>query len=325
MKATFAATLAGPLLIVSAMLSPCLADTGALAYDGFDYFNASPLAGKDGGFGWRNAWSGPLPPAAAVAGPGLTFGPPANPLPVIGNAFAEQSLPGSSTKITRRLETSRFTTLDRDGNVGIWRDGQGTDLWFSFLAEDRNTAVNPGLIWGGLRLSPLSGAVVDGVESLFIGKLANVADQAHYWGFGVNVDATGHADADPSKTQILPAPIVQDQSYLFVAHLVTTETSERISLYLNPSTIDVAPAVADAEILLPSGKFRFFEVDWEVGESGGDFAFDELTFGRDYKSVALTFAPGPRVDAVPEPASAGLLALGALLAAARSGRQPRRR
>lgn len=324
MRAKLASTILCHLVLATVMVFPSRADTGTLAYEGFDYPSGNALDGGNGGFGWLNEWMTPQPPAATVTQPGLllptTIPQPPSTLPVIGNAFTEQSL--IDARLARRtLNTSPFTTLDRDGNVGIWKDGHGTDIWFSFLAQDHNTAVNPGLIWGGLRLYPTSQAAANGIEDLFIGKLANPMEFEHRWGFGVNVSATGHADPDPTKTAILPAPIVQGQTYLFVGHVETLETIEKVSLYVNPSTVDFAPAAPDAEIVLPSGKFRFFKLDLEVGESGGDFTFDELVFGRDYKSVALTFDPAPRTPApVPEPASGGLLGLGALFVAVRRWR-----
>ena len=302
-------------LIATAMVSPVQADTATLTYDGFDYLADSDLNGKNGGFGWRNSWTSPHFPDASITSPGLSY---TSMLPVIGNAFTEQSIVSVRTA-TRTLETSLFSTLDNDGNIGVWKDGQGTDIWFSFLAQDNNTLDNPQLIWGGLRLSPNSmGAAMS--DDLFVGKFANPGDLQHYWGFGVNADITGHADADPNKSAILPTPIVQGQSYLFVGHVETLETIERISLYVNPTTVDIAPAAPDAQISVGSGEFRFFFADFEVGESNGNFTFDELTFGRDYKSVALTSESGPRVAAVPEPATAVIFGLGTLVLTARRRR-----
>ena len=70
------------------MVSPALADTATLTYDGFDYLANNDLNGKNGGFGWRSSWDSPHFPDASIANPGLSY---TAMLPVIGNAFTEQS------------------------------------------------------------------------------------------------------------------------------------------------------------------------------------------------------------------------------------------
>lgn len=268
---------------------------GTLTYDGFDYVSGSGLSGNGGGFGWHSNWTGNGGPTLSeITAPGL-FLPTA-----IGNAYTATTYTGYSLQTTRILETNRFSVLDGLGNIGA----SGTDLWFSFLVRDRAITTGPE-VWGGLRLFP--GSIAD-QNSLFIGKLAG---EQHRWGIGYNVDPTGHAQVNPALSQIIPTAIEQDQTYLMVAHFVSTTLNEQISLYVNPSTTDVSPPTPDAVLTLPAGAFTFDRADFEVGESLGRFTFDELTFGTEYKSVALNSTPGQRIDGVPE-LSTGMMLMGAL-------------
>ena len=314
-KAASRLLLVSHLVVATAMVFSSHGSAGTLAYDGFDYPSGLPLNGQSGGFGWD---LGPVPPPnwssasglpnSVITAPGLNLSY-STMLPVLGNAYTSQY-----SLASRQLDTSRFTVLNANGNIGE----TGTDLWFSFLVRDNRT-LTPAPIWGGLRLFPTSMDIP--TNNLFIGKFAGTLDTTHQWGIGWHVDSTGHADAGPGNTQIIPTAIVEGATYLLVGHFVATAADEQFSLYINPGTVDTPPGTPDAQITVPAGSFFFSSADFEAGESLGDFTFDELTFGTDYKSVALTSDAGPRVPApVPEPGSAALLGLGTLLLAARRRR-----
>jgi len=266
----------------------------------------------NGGFGWFNEWqSSATLRDGSITSPGLNLSYTAA-LPVIGNALSLSQGDAVSVSATRTLTTTgRFTVLNAFENIGEL----GTDLWFSFVAQDHFTNSSPPT-WGGLRLFPNSQD--NPSNDIFIGKFA---DNPHQWGLGWQVDSTGHVNPNPAKSQIIPTAIQQDVSYLLVGHLESLPTGEKISLFVNPTSIGAAPGVPDAQLNLPLGEFVFSKVQFEVGDSLMNFTFDELTFGTDYASVALNLNPNPRVDAVPEPGSAGLLGLVALLVAARRRRE----
>ena len=289
------------------MIFTAKASAATLAYDGFDYPSGTGLNGRTGGFGWNVVhpeWTtGQVPPASTITAPGL-------PLPTaIGNAFTTHA----PSVATRHLDADRFNVLNFFGNIG----DVGTDLWFSFLVQDHFTA-SARQVWGGLRLFP--GSMDNTANNLFVGKLVDPVSAEHHWGLGWHVNNVG---ANAIVSQNAPAAVQANETYLLVVHFTSSAASEQLSLYVNPVTPDIAPAAPDAQITLAPGQFVFQSVDFETGQTEGHFTFDELTFGTDYKSVALTSDAGPRLDPVPEPTIGAMLlgtvGLGAGLRRRRSG------
>ena len=190
----------------------------------------------------------------------------------------------SSTVTTSGLKTS----LANSG-VPAFRtpssspDADGSTVYISFLAQN-TSAQNTG--YAGLSL------ISSGNEVLFLGK----ANGAANWGIdtkGAGVVQSGTSTLNPS---------------LLVYRIDFGAASEHVRLYVNPSD-STEPAAASADVPSKSN-FTWDSIRLQAG--GGTTAdWDEVRIGTTY------------ADVVPEPATAGLLAIAAAGLLARRRRRRR--
>jgi hypothetical protein len=140
------------------------AQAAPIAYEGFDYVDATPLLGSAGGTGWAAAWDGAA--LNTVLSPG--FGTTAASHPTTGNRL---DLNGENSGNIRALTSSP--------------DAPGTTLYLSFIADVDSAD------YAGLSLFE------GGTENLFLGKTFGAPN------WGIDIGGTGVNVTTPTSTQSL--------------------------------------------------------------------------------------------------------------------------
>jgi len=201
--------------------------------------------------------------------------------------------------VTAASHPTTGNLLDLGGNnIGNIRvptsspDAVGSTLYLSFIADvDSADYAGFSLFEGG-------------TENLFLGKTFGNPN------WGIDIGGTGVNTTTPTSTQSL-----------LVFRLDfgggTTLGDTLIRMYVNPA-VGTEPITADASI--EKANFTWDQIRVQAGLGAADGAFDEIRFGTAYGDVAV----------VPEPATAGLVAVGLVGIAAmrrrrgRNAHQPRR-
>ncbi|MHC4692084.1 MAG: LamG-like jellyroll fold domain-containing protein [Planctomycetota bacterium] len=166
-----------------------------IVYEGFDYASGGTLAGKNGGTGWDQAWTG----GQTIQSPGLTY----SLLPVVGNTAASNGQGGSAF----RIMPSGFNALNRT-------------LWISFIGQAITEAS-----WSGV--STFNGAG----ESLFLGSPGGQPSSPYKWGVHLYNDL-GDAGV-PTGAQL--TTINTTDKVFCVVRIVNGASSAQLTVWLNPA------------------------------------------------------------------------------------------
>ena len=245
---------------------------------------------------------------AATAAAAVVFAPLAAASPIASDAFnyAPGSLgtasggsgwttswAGGSTNVTApglvgsgigSASTNKLTT--NNDNTGAFRSvpSQGTDgttVWLSYLFSGTSTTVAAG--YAGVSL--FNGST----ETLFTGKRTNQTV--------LGMQRSGQSSAAGDST----AP-ADTSTHLLVYKIDfgagTTAGNEKVTMYVDPAP-GAAPDVSPSVTLADVNNFSFDRVRIQSG-NGSNFNADEVSLGTTY------------ADVVPEPATIGLLGLGAM-------------
>jgi hypothetical protein len=201
---------------------------------------------------------------------------------------------GGSTNVTApglvgsgigSASTNKLTT--NNDNNGAFRSvpSQGTDgttVWLSYLTSGNGAPVAGG--YAGVSL------FAGGSENLFTGKRSNQTT--------LGVERSGQQTGGAGDS----AASADTATHLLVYRIDfgagTTAGNEKVTMYLDPSP-GVAPDVAPSVTLDDVNNFTFDRVRIQSG-NGSNFNVDEVSLGTTY------------ADVVPEPATIGLLGLGAI-------------
>jgi hypothetical protein len=235
----------------------------------------------------------PLTAASPIAYDGFAY--PAGSLGTAsGGSGWTTSWAGGSTNVTSpglvgsgvgSASTNKLST--NNDNNGAFRSvpaqgADGTTVWLGYLTSGTGTPVAGG--YAGVSL------FAAGAENLFTGKRSNqtvLGVERSGQQTGGAGDSTGSAD---TATHLLV--------YKIEFGAGTTAGNEKVTMYLDP-TPGAAPDVAPSVTLPDITDFTFDRVRIQSG-NGSNFNADEISLGTTY------------ADVVPEPATMGLLGLGAI-------------
>ncbi len=268
------------MVALALLATPALA--GLVAYEGF---TGEPglMHGTASGFG-LNAWNNQsAEPGYQVTGPGLEFGA----LQVAGNKGI-----GGGAYRAAGLTIAMPAPWDADnGWEAFRREGpgdtryragaEGTTLWSSVLLQDFD-ANGVQLDFHGSHIGWGTGGVT--IELKVVDGMWTLAQKS---GLSLCTNIARNIG----------------ETYLLVARFeFLNDTTDRVTLYVNPTPGLASPDVAGA-ILETAGDFGLLGVRFYPGSNNNSGAMDELRFGDSYAAVTP----------VPEPASLAVLALGGLL------------
>lgn len=231
----------------------------------------------------------PLAAASPIASDAFNYAPGSLGTASGGSGWTT-SWAGGSTNVTApglvgsgigSATTNKLTT--NNDNTGAFRSlpAQGTDgttVWLSYLFSGTSTTVAAG--YAGVSL--FNGSA----ETLFTGKRTNQTV--------LGMQRSGQSSAAGDST----AP-ADTSTHLLVYKIEfgagTTAGNEKVTMYVDPTPGAVSPSVTLADV----NNFSFDRVRIQSG-NGSNFNADEVSLGTTY------------ADVVPEPATIGLLGLGAM-------------
>jgi hypothetical protein len=270
-----------------------------VTHEPFNYAPGTPLdvnaggTGQNGGSGWGEGWdvqnntttyqasdAAPLTHTNLVSSPGYAIGG------------------GSFTNSGRRIATGFGSAWDAAGAVSdpfgasatAWRRGnidQGT-VWASFLF--RKTTINNGRV--AFHTNNIPWNHDDGGNAdLWVGRIDDN-------NLRIRTRTLGTVNAN----QVI-APLTFNETYFVV--LAFDLTGDVVDVYLDPAPGSNAPAAPTLDNVALGANFGFKSVAFYPGSGADNGAVDEIRIGTSFADVA---------PAIPEPATLGLLAGGALLA-----------
>jgi len=271
-------------LFAAAML--CAAGASALAvpvaYDGFDY-PVGNLAGNSGGTGWTGAWAAD-PAVDVVTNANLIYS--SGNVVVVGGPNAAQvtGLVGNPTPLDNAASRP-FT-----GQTGpvymsllfqpVVNGGTGQDDFFQFMLNDDTDAENSGAI--GMR------------------NQTGTAGNDGYFTRIRNNSADSNAEAAPNVTSLVGRTDFLVGKFSKVANT----DYNRFDLFVNPtSNVEGVPSASltfDSDMSM----IDFFSLRLAFIDTGDAYRFDELRIGTEFADV---------VTILPEPATAALGVLGAMM------------
>lgn len=260
-----------------------------LAYDSFSGQAGQTLAGMSGGTGFSDAWH---------AG---NFGPDASSsYEVQADSLSGGTAPSLGGRLAALAQYTFGSGMTRDLSTPI---GQaGTTAYISVLLRADGT-LNEGISGGYFGLTLNGSTTTPSLsQDLFIGKPT---------GSNFAIEDRGGANSHSSAT----AAAIGASNLLVVRADFAASGADKFTLYVNPTVIDMGPAVVKQDSFLGSiNSLSIF--------ASGAFSLDEVRVGTKLGDVL----PSPAGTTVPEPASVLMLALGGLGAAATARvRRSRRR
>lgn len=251
-----------------------------IAYEGFDYTAGSSLNGQNGGTGWNDdSWT----ERAATGSLSITDGGLSYPgIASSGNAGFTS---GTGTNLNYRYadnsETSVAATLGlltASNQFGV----DDTTIWISYLLRED---ANPSYKFFGLELYK-PGVGDAGTTGLNLTRIPTAGDEApgkDQWeiGNGNNRVKTGVERVD-------------GETFLFVAKIDFTSTTDTVSLFINPEINGPSPSITNAFVTLTDLEFSGFRI---AGTNLAAHTIDEIRIGTTFTDVT----------AVPEPAVVGCI------------------
>ena len=198
---------------------------------------------------------------------------------------------------------NKFTTAVPPANAGAFRpiNPINTDtgtLFVGFLSSVPGTIPN----YGGISFfTAATPGQTGGSEELFLGKPSGT----NSWGFDVS-GVTGDDTVGTGRTNVTASATPA----LLVYRLNFTGAGDTIDVFVNPTPGQPLPGTPNGTFAIPEDSFpdTFNNIRLQSGDQ--PINFDEFRIGTTYADVTP----------VPEPATAGLLAVGALALLARCRR-----
>jgi len=223
-----------------------------IAYDGADYPPTSSISGKNGGTGWKGAWTG----INNVVAGSLVF----NGVATAGNRFVTD---GGHNGSPRVIGTSGFESLLQSGRFGK----EGTTLWFSFLFRAVSTSADnaAGVLF-------YDGAVSAANQVLFIGVPTGGAALGLFAAGGGALSSV--AGTDPQTR------------FIVVKMMFGTPNGDRVFMYVNPPLDSEPTDNRYIAAVLNNQSFQFDRLLFSSGPVATVAAFDEFRLGETFADVA---------------------------------------
>ncbi|EIQ00268.1 hypothetical protein OpiT1DRAFT_04810 [Opitutaceae bacterium TAV1] len=251
--------------LFAALLLPLSAAASVLLYDGFDY-EAGSLAGKNGGEGFKTAWtnSGASTANDVIASGSSYTDAGGNDLFVKGGKLVVSAANSGIYRTLDPITAAANTT---------------TTWWLSFIGSTSGT--------------PAGGAANNAVLSLRDGNTELLS-----------VGAIGGSNAwrVSSNATYSSTNVAASTSEAFVVIRIDIDTTaggaDSIHLWLNPDIGGEAPLASTAASSITGNFWDVFSLNLlRIGASGSftGIALDELRLGTDFASVAPQAVPEPAV------------------------------
>ena len=264
-------------ILIGVIAVPPAASAEQLAYEGFDYPEASNVAGQDGGSGWNGPWVSRSGAARIAKSPCRIQGV---------RLLANEAVLSGNTRIARILDVAPGGPFDRGGLVQNGRIGKdGTTLYVSFRQRISHLPADKAQQPAYLRYYALEFNTSDSdtTRVLEVGHDdRSNRPSGPYYG-AASVANNGRSDNEPGQFRSL-GPQNTNSNVIVVKFVFGTDDRDTVQVYRDPeSWLDEAKSNANATL---EGNFQFDGIALArfVGNEPVH-AVDEIRFGTEFADV----------------------------------------